>query len=200
GVRWRGEAEAVGPVVQSGRFLDEFRARCVAEPPRDLVAMMTVVKRGAQVQRATLIDRYEEASRLTAMSRTTALTASAVAQWIAGGGGGAPGVLPLEKGGHDARAYAAITGPLEKHGAGVQWDWGVALGGQPRAPPRPVPDPAATPLPAPGQQRADDRGDQHVGGRERAELGRCSGAEPQAREHDAELAARDQGAARPPAR
>src|SRR5262249_38902415 len=125
GVRWPGHAQAVRPLVQSGRFLDEFRARCVAEPPRDLVAMMTVVKRGAQVQRATLIDRYEEASRLTAMSRTTALTASAVAQWSAGGG--APGVLPLEKVGHDARAYAAITGALEKHGVRVQWDWGVDL-------------------------------------------------------------------------
>jgi len=124
-LRWPGHAAAVRPLVESGAFLKEFHDKCVWEPPRDLVAMMTVVKRGPQVQRATLIDRYDEASRLTAMSRTTALTTSAVAQWIAGGGGGEPGVKPLELVGHDVRAYAAITGALEKHGVRVQWDWGA---------------------------------------------------------------------------
>lgn len=124
-LRWPGHAEAVQPLVQSGRFLQEFQAKCVVNPPRDLVAMMTVVKRGAQVQRATLIDRYDEPSQLTAMSRTTALTTSAVAQWIAGGGGSEPGVQPLERVGRDVRAYAAITGALEKHGVRVQWDWGA---------------------------------------------------------------------------
>ena len=124
-LRWPGHAVAVRPLVESGRFLEEFHDKCVANPPRDLVAMMTVVKRGQQVQRATLIDRYDEDSRLTAMSRTTALTTSAVAQWIAGGGGGEPGVRPLELVGHDVRAYAAITGALEKHGVRIQWDWGA---------------------------------------------------------------------------
>ena len=124
-LRWPGHAEAVRPLVESGRFLQEFKSKCVAEPPRDLVAMMTVVKRGSQVQRATLVDHYDEASRLTAMSRTTALTTSAVAQWIAGGGGGEPGVKPLERVGHDVRAYAAITGALEKHGVRIHWDWGT---------------------------------------------------------------------------
>ena len=124
-LRWPGHAEAVRPLVESGRFLHEFHDKCVANPPRDLVAMMTVVKRGPQVQRATLIDRYDEASQLTAMSRTTALTTSAVAQWIAGGGGGEPGVQPLERVGHDVRAYTAITSALEKHGVRVQWDWGT---------------------------------------------------------------------------
>jgi saccharopine dehydrogenase-like NADP-dependent oxidoreductase len=124
-LRWPGHAVAVRPLVESGRFLEEFHDKCVSNPPRDLVAMMTVVKRGPQVQRATLIDRYDEDSRLTAMSRTTALTTSAVAQWIAGGGGGEPGVRPLELVGHDVRAYAAITGALEKHGVRIQWDWGA---------------------------------------------------------------------------
>jgi saccharopine dehydrogenase-like NADP-dependent oxidoreductase len=96
----------------------------VVNPPRDLVAMMTVVKRGARMQRAVLIDRYDESTGLTAMSRTTALTTSAVAQWVAGGGGAGPGVLPLEKVGPDQRAYTAITGALEKHGVRLQWDWG----------------------------------------------------------------------------
>src|SRR5215831_3082743 len=45
-LRWPGHAQAVQPLVRSGRFIEEFRAKCTADPPRDLVAMMTVVKRG----------------------------------------------------------------------------------------------------------------------------------------------------------
>jgi saccharopine dehydrogenase-like NADP-dependent oxidoreductase len=123
-LRWPGHVEAVRPLIESGRFLDELRSACIAHPPRDLVAMMTVVRRGVRVQRATLIDRYDEATGLTAMSRTTALTTSAVAQWVAGGGGTKPGVHPLEKVGPDQRAFTAITGGLERHGVRVQWDWG----------------------------------------------------------------------------
>jgi saccharopine dehydrogenase-like NADP-dependent oxidoreductase len=124
-LRWPGHAEAVRPLVESGRFIEEFRTKCSANPPRDLVAMMTVVKRGMKVQRATLIDRYDEASQLSAMARTTALTTSAVAQWVAGGGSTEPGVTPLERVGPDQRAYTAITSALEKHGVRVQWDWGA---------------------------------------------------------------------------
>jgi lysine 6-dehydrogenase len=124
-LRWPGHADAVRPLIESGRFIDEFRERCTTRPPRDLVVMMTVVKRGMKVQRATLIDRYDEASQLTAMARTTALTTSAVAQWVAGGGGPKPGVQPLERVGPDQRAYTAITSALEKHGVRVQWDWGA---------------------------------------------------------------------------
>ena len=123
-LRWPGHVEAVKPLVESGRFLDEFRARCIEYPPRDLVAMMVVAQRGARIQRAILIDRYDEDTGLTAMSRTTALTTSAVAQWVAGGGGSAPGVHPLEKVGPDQRAFTAITGALERHGVRIQWDWG----------------------------------------------------------------------------
>jgi saccharopine dehydrogenase-like NADP-dependent oxidoreductase len=124
-LRWPGHAEAVRPLVESGRLVDEFREKCTAQPPRDLVVMMTVVRRGMKVQRATLIDRYDEASQLTAMARTTALTTSAVAQWVAAGGPVRPGVQPLERVGPDQRAYTAITSALEKHGVRVQWDWGA---------------------------------------------------------------------------
>src|SRR5256885_2037741 len=48
-LRWPGHAVAVRPLVESGLFLEEFHDKCVANPPRDLVAMMTVVKRGQQV-------------------------------------------------------------------------------------------------------------------------------------------------------
>jgi saccharopine dehydrogenase-like NADP-dependent oxidoreductase len=124
-LRWPGHAEQVMPLVASGRFLDEFRAQCIAHPPVDMVAMMCVVKRGMRVRRATLIDRFDPATGLTAMARTTALTTSAVTQWIAGGGGGTHGVRPLELVGPDVRAYAAIGGALGRHGVRIQWDWGV---------------------------------------------------------------------------
>lgn len=123
-LRWPGHVEQVRPLVQSGKFLGEFRSQCTVRPALDLVAMMTVVKRGLHVQRATLVDRYDADSGLTAMSRTTALTTSAVAQWVAGGGGGTPGVRPLELVGSDVRAYTAITSALERHGVRIQWDWG----------------------------------------------------------------------------
>jgi len=78
-----------------------------------------------RLQRATLLDRYDAPSQLSAMARTTALTTSAVAQWVAGGGETEPGVRPLELVGPDQRAYTAITGALAKHGVRVQWDWGA---------------------------------------------------------------------------
>jgi hypothetical protein len=59
------------------------------------------------------------------MARTTALTTSAVAQWVAGGGGGVAGVRPLELVGGDVRAYTAITTALERHGVRVHWEWGT---------------------------------------------------------------------------
>ena len=124
-LRWPGHVEQVRPLVENGTFLTEFRKQCSAQPALDLVVMMTVVKRGARVQRATLVDRYDRDSGLTAMARTTALTTSAVAQWVAGGGGGGPGVKPLELVGPDVRAYTAITGALERHGVRVHWDWGT---------------------------------------------------------------------------
>jgi saccharopine dehydrogenase-like NADP-dependent oxidoreductase len=123
-LRWPGHAETVRPLLESGRLVEEFRSSCIEHPPRDLVVMMTVVRRGVRVQRAMVIDRYDEATGLTAMSRTTALTTSAVAQWVAGGGWTKPGVHPLERVGPDQRAFTAITGGLERHGVRIQWDWG----------------------------------------------------------------------------
>ena len=124
-LRWPGHADLVRPLIASGTFLDEFREKCIEHPPVDLVVMMTVVKRGVRVRRATLIDRYDPATGLTAMARTTALTTSAVAQWVAGGGGTGAGVKPLELVGPDVRAYAAIGGVLGRHGVRIQWDWGM---------------------------------------------------------------------------
>ena len=120
-LRWPGHVEAVRPLVDSGRFLAEFRARCTSDAPHDLVAMLVCVRHGEREQRMTLVDRYDAATRMTAMSRTTALTTSAVAQFAAAGGVRSRGVLPLERVGPDAIAYDFITGGLARHGIRLTW-------------------------------------------------------------------------------
>jgi lysine 6-dehydrogenase len=120
-LRWPGHVAAVKPLVETGGFIAEFRARCTNAEPRDLVAMLVRVRRGGREQRMTLVDRYDAATRMTAMARTTALTTSAVAQLAASGGVVTHGVLPLERVGPDAKAYAFITGCLARHGIRPQW-------------------------------------------------------------------------------
>ena len=120
-LRWPGHVAAVKPLVESGGFAAEFRARCTSAEPRDLVAMLVRVRHGARETRMTLVDRYDPASRLTAMARTTALTTSAVAQWAASGGVTSRGVLPLERVGPDEPSYTFITGCLARHGIRPLW-------------------------------------------------------------------------------
>ena len=120
-LRWPGHAEAVRPLVASGRLIDEFRARCVSDAPRDLVVMLVRVRRSGRERTMTLVDRFDPASGLTAMSRTTALTTSAVAQLVAEGGVRGRGVLPLEKLGPDPACYRFVSSALEKRGVRLSW-------------------------------------------------------------------------------
>jgi len=116
-LRWPGHAAAVQPLVREGRFLEEFRARCVAEEPRDLVAFI-VRSRWADGRRqeVTMVDRYDPATRLTAMSRTTALTTAVTAQLVASGGLERSGVLPLDFVAQDERAYRFVLDGLAGRG------------------------------------------------------------------------------------
>ena len=120
-LRWPGHADAVKPLVESGRFLDEFRAQCVVEEPRDLVALVVRVRWRDHAARMTLVDRYDVASRLTAMARTTALTTSVAAQLLAEGGLREPGVHPLERVGRDRRSYDFIIDGLARRGVRMGW-------------------------------------------------------------------------------
>jgi saccharopine dehydrogenase-like NADP-dependent oxidoreductase len=69
----------------------------------------------------TLVDRYDESSRLTAMSRTTALTTSVAAQLVARGGAAEPGVHPLEHIGRDPDAHRFIVDELARRGVTMRW-------------------------------------------------------------------------------
>ncbi|MFI5370515.1 MAG: saccharopine dehydrogenase family protein [Candidatus Eisenbacteria bacterium] len=96
-LRWPGHVALVQPLLAGGRFLDEFRQRCVADPPDDLVALLVRIRHGARWQRAGFVDRYDPTSGLSAMARTTALTTAAMARLVAEGLALPAGVQPLER-------------------------------------------------------------------------------------------------------
>ena len=96
-LRWPGHAAAVRPLLDSNRLLDEFRRHCTAQPPHDLVAFVVRVRWNGKGEETTMVERYDPATGLTAMSRTTALTTSVVAQYAARRGLAPPGGRPLER-------------------------------------------------------------------------------------------------------
>jgi saccharopine dehydrogenase-like NADP-dependent oxidoreductase len=63
-----------------------------------------------------MVDRYDPATRITAMSRTTALTTSVCAQLVAAGLAPPPGVQPLEKVGADPKSFDFIRERLAARG------------------------------------------------------------------------------------
>ena len=115
-LRWPGHAEAVRLLLAEGDLLEEFRRRCVANPPRDLVVLSIRMRWKDTRREATLVDRYDAKTRLTAMSRTTAFTASVVAQLAADGGLKEKGIQPLERVAQDEKAYQFIVDRMAERG------------------------------------------------------------------------------------
>ncbi len=120
-LRWPGHADAVKPLVACSRLVEEFRAKCVADEPLDLVAFVVRMRWGKRGETVTLVDRYEPATRLTAMARTTALTCSVCAQLAAGGGVRETGVLPLERLARDEAASRFLHERLAERGVRLAW-------------------------------------------------------------------------------
>ncbi len=119
-LRWPGHAEAVRPLVENGRLLDELRRHCLANPPRDLVVLDVRMRWGDTRRQATMLDRYDAKTGMTAMSRTTAFTTSVVAQLAARGGLKEHGVHPLERIARDDKAYGFILAEMESRGVRFQ--------------------------------------------------------------------------------
>jgi lysine 6-dehydrogenase len=115
-LRWPGHAEAVKPLIAAGRLVEELRARCTLDPPEDVVALLVRMRWADGGEETTLVDRYDPATGLTAMARTTAFTTAVTAQMVAGGLVPPPGVQPLELVARDPRAYRAMIDGLEAHG------------------------------------------------------------------------------------
>lgn len=115
-LRWPGHVAAIRPLLEAGTLREALRARCTLDPPRDLVALVVRVEHDRRRAEITMVDRYDPATGLTAMARTTALTTSVVAQLAAAGGLGGPGVMPLERVAEDARASAFVLDAMAARG------------------------------------------------------------------------------------
>lgn len=115
-LRWPGHVEAVRPLLGAGRMVEELRERCTTDPPRDLVVLLVRLRWEGGVEQTMLVDRYDPATGMTAMSRTTALTTSVVAQMVAAGAAPEAGVRPLEVVARNARANEFIRQGLAKRG------------------------------------------------------------------------------------
>jgi saccharopine dehydrogenase-like NADP-dependent oxidoreductase len=121
-LRWPGHAMAVQPLVAAGTLVQTLRERCSATPARDLVALRVRLTFEHGSQTWDMTDRYDAATGRTAMSRTTALTTSVVAQLAASGGLGAPGVRPLEQVGVDEQAFRFVRDGLAARGVRLRVD------------------------------------------------------------------------------
>lgn len=115
-LRWPGHVDAVRPLVAAGMLVDELRARCATTPARDVVALVVRSRFGKRVEQTTMVDRYDDASGMTAMARTTALTTATVGRLAAEEGLGSAGVKPLEILGRDDRVHQFVIEAMEGHG------------------------------------------------------------------------------------
>jgi saccharopine dehydrogenase-like NADP-dependent oxidoreductase len=115
-LRWPGHVEQIRPLLASGRLVEEFRVQCVVQPPRDRVVMSVEAEWDGARREATLLDRFDPVTGLTAMARTTALTTATVARLAATGGLQGSGVLPLERVARDESACRFIAGALVERG------------------------------------------------------------------------------------
>ncbi len=118
--RWPGHVAAIKPLLAAGTFVETFRRECVVDPPEDLVALVVRAKwKNGKERTSVMTDRYDAATGLTAMARTTAFTTAVTARLAAEGGIREKGVLPLERVARDADAAQFILG--EMAGRGVRF-------------------------------------------------------------------------------
>ncbi|MBO3803166.1 MAG: saccharopine dehydrogenase family protein [Candidatus Brockarchaeota archaeon] len=113
--------EGVSPRFLTGKLLE----RKLGYPDvKDLVAMKVYVSglKGGKNKSYTyyLLDRYDEEEGVSAMGRTTAYTASAAIELLAGGLVEEKGVIPPEKLGMDGRIYREIMARLGMEGIVVE--------------------------------------------------------------------------------
>jgi lysine 6-dehydrogenase len=115
-LRWPGHVEAIRPLLEQRTLEAELRKRCSADPPLDLVALRVRVEWDRRRHETVMTDRYDAASGLTAMARTTALTTAAVARLAARSGLGEPGVRPLERLARDEAASRFVLEAVAERG------------------------------------------------------------------------------------
>jgi len=120
-LRWPGHVAAIRPLLAAGTLIETFRRECVVDPPADLVALVVEARwKSGRTMKSVMTDRYDPATGLTAMARTTAFTTAVTAQLAAEGGIRGAGVLPLERVGLDADAARFILGEMAARGVVFQ--------------------------------------------------------------------------------
>jgi len=119
-MRWPGHVEAVQPLLAEGRLAEELRARCTLVPPTDLVVLLVRTRWADGAEEVRLVDRYDPASGLTAMARTTAFTTAVTAHMLASGIVPPPGVQPLELVAAVPSAYRFLVDGLAAHGVKLE--------------------------------------------------------------------------------
>src|SRR5262249_40083180 len=115
-LRWPGHAGEIQPLLAAGTLKEELRRRCTLEPPRDLVALVVRAEHADRATEITMVDRYDPATGLTAMSRTTAFTTAVGGQLAAKSGLGSAGVRPLERVAEDERACRFVLDEMSARG------------------------------------------------------------------------------------
>jgi saccharopine dehydrogenase-like NADP-dependent oxidoreductase len=119
-LRWPGHVEAVQPLLAEGRLAEELRARCTLVPPEDLVVLLVRARWADGTEEVRLVDRYDPASGLTAMARTTAFTTAVTAHMLASGIVPPPGVQPLERVAAVPSAFRFMVDGLAAHGVTLE--------------------------------------------------------------------------------
>lgn len=116
------EGTRVSPLALSARLLfDAWRYRPGEE---DLTVMRVVVEgrdeRGPVRHRYDLLDRYDSASDVASMARTTGYTATALARLVLDGRYREPGISPPERVGAVDGALDSVLGHLARRGVEVR--------------------------------------------------------------------------------
>ena len=119
-LRWPGHVEAVQPLLAEGRLAAELRARCTLDPPEDLAVLLVRVRWADGGEETRLVDRYDPATGLTAMARTTAFTTAVTAHMLASGVVPPPGVQPLERVAAVPSAFRFMVDGLAAHGVTLE--------------------------------------------------------------------------------
>jgi saccharopine dehydrogenase-like NADP-dependent oxidoreductase len=116
-LRWPGHVASIRPLLAAGTLVETFRRECVVDPPEDLVVLVVrTTGRNGRTRTQVMTDRYDPATGLTAMARTTAFTTAVTARLLAEGGIRDRGVLPLERVARDPAAVRFILGEMSRRG------------------------------------------------------------------------------------
>ncbi len=107
-MRWPGHVEAVKPLIASGTLVKELTEKCTEG--QDMVVFRVQVDDDV----ITMVDRGSNG--MSAMARTTALTAASFTRWVAAGQMPFAGVVPPEKLATDHAAYQFILDALRVRG------------------------------------------------------------------------------------